>query len=60
MCIRDSSDTVNTGIYILEPEVMELFEEGREFDFSKNLFPMMLENKMPLYGYVADGYWRCV
>ncbi len=51
------SDTVNTGIYILEPEVMELFEEGREFDFSKNLFPMMLENKMPLYGYVADGYW---
>lgn len=52
------SDTINTGIYILEPEVLDLVPKKEEFDFSKNLFPLMLERDMPLYGYVADGYWR--
>ncbi|HHY46825.1 MAG TPA: NTP transferase domain-containing protein [Firmicutes bacterium] len=51
------SDTVNTGIYVLEPEVLSYFEAGREFDFSKNLFPLLLEAKTPLFGYVAPGYW---
>lgn len=52
------SDTINTGIYILEPEVLDLIPRGEEFDFSKNLFPAMLDQDMLLYGYVADGYWR--
>jgi mannose-1-phosphate guanylyltransferase/phosphomannomutase len=51
------SDTVNTGIYILEPEIFNFFETGKEFDFSKNLFPALLEKGEPIYGYVADGYW---
>ncbi len=52
------SDTINTGIYILEPEVLDLIPFREEFDFSKDLFPTMLAKKMPLYGYIADGYWR--
>jgi mannose-1-phosphate guanylyltransferase/phosphomannomutase len=52
------SDTINTGIYILEPEVLELIPYQAEFDFSKDLFPLMLRNKMPLYGFVAEGYWK--
>lgn len=52
------SDTVNTGIYILEPEVLDLIPEGRDFDFSKDLFPLMLQKGLPLYGHVASGYWR--
>ncbi len=52
------SDTVNTGIYILEPEVLEIIPYREEFDFSKNLFPHLLRNNLGLYGYVADGYWR--
>lgn len=51
------SDTVNTGIYVLEPDVLSLFDPGTEFDFSKNLFPLMLARDMPMYGYVAEGYW---
>lgn len=54
------SDTINTGIYILEPEVLDLIPYQQEFDFSKDLFPLMLEKGMPLYGYIADGYWRDV
>lgn len=52
------SDTINTGIYILEPEVLDLIPFQEEYDFSKDLFPDMLRQKMPLYGYIADGYWR--
>ncbi len=51
------SDTVNTGIYVLEPDVMELVEASREFDFSKNLFPRLLGDGYPMFGYVAEGYW---
>ncbi len=52
------SDTINTGIYILEPEVLDLVPSKQDFDFSKNLFPALLEKNMGLYGYVAEGYWR--
>src|SRR5215210_953826 len=55
------SDTVNTGIYLLEPSVMEeipfQYEEG-EYDFSKELFPKLLEQERRLYGFVTDAYWE--
>ena len=51
------SDTVNTGIYILEPEVLSLVEAGRMFDFSKDLFPRLLKMGEPLFGCVLDGFW---
>jgi mannose-1-phosphate guanylyltransferase / phosphomannomutase len=51
------SDTVNTGIYILEPFVLEMFEKNMEFDFSRNLFPMLLSQRQRMMGYVAEGYW---
>jgi len=52
------SDTINTGIYILEPRVLDLVPPKTEFDFSKDLFPKMLTKNMRLYGYISDGYWR--
>lgn len=51
------SDTVNTGTYILDPEVLLYVVMGREQDFSNDLFPLLLLRNEPLYGYVADGYW---
>jgi mannose-1-phosphate guanylyltransferase/phosphomannomutase len=51
------SDTVNTGIYILEPSIFNYIPEGKAFDFSKDLFPLLLKEKRPMYGYIADGYW---
>lgn len=51
------SDTVNTGTYILEPEVLEYLPKNEECDFSKDLFPLLLEHGEPMYGYVADNYW---
>ncbi|MBI3755481.1 MAG: NDP-sugar synthase [Deltaproteobacteria bacterium] len=54
------SDTINTGIYILEPEILELIPQNQEIDFSKDLFPLLLEKKEALYGYIAEGYWKDV
>ncbi|HEX9023140.1 MAG TPA: mannose-1-phosphate guanyltransferase [Geobacteraceae bacterium] len=52
------SDTINTGIYVLEPEVFKYIPAGENFDFSQDLFPILLKKKEPLYGYTAKGYWR--
>ncbi len=51
------SDMVNTGVYVLEPAVLGYFESGKQFDFSKDLFPMLLQAGEPMYGYETDGYW---
>ncbi|HLY67024.1 MAG TPA: sugar phosphate nucleotidyltransferase, partial [Chloroflexota bacterium] len=51
------SDTINTGIYVLEPSVMEFVPADTTYDFSQQLFPMLLEQRHPLFGYVAPGYW---
>src|SRR5690606_37791593 len=56
-CGEVFSDTVNTGIYILEPEVLEYIEPETKFDFSKVLFPILLKKGQPIYGYVTDEYW---
>jgi mannose-1-phosphate guanylyltransferase/phosphomannomutase len=52
------SDTINTGIYVLEPEILKYIPEGENFDFSQDLFPLMLKKKDALFGVTAKGYWR--
>jgi len=54
------SDTVNTGIYILEPEVLATMTAGRNYDWSQNIFPQLLREDKPIYGYVMEGYWADV
>jgi mannose-1-phosphate guanylyltransferase/phosphomannomutase len=52
------SDTINTGIYVLEPEVLKHVPDGHPYDFSKELFPLLLEMGRPIYGCKLDGYWQ--
>ena len=54
------SDTVNTGIYVIDPGVLDLIEEGVSTDWSKDVFPQLLEAGRPLYGFVAGGNWTDV
>ena len=51
------SDKINTGIYILEPEIFKYYKKNKKFDFSGDLFPLLLKEKVPVFGYVAEGYW---
>jgi mannose-1-phosphate guanylyltransferase/phosphomannomutase len=52
------SDTINTGIYILEPSALERIPLHTNVDFSKDLFPAMLRENAPLFGHLASGYWK--
>ncbi|MCW5940207.1 MAG: NTP transferase domain-containing protein [Fimbriimonadaceae bacterium] len=51
------SDTVNTGIYILEPEILDKMESNLRYDWSGDIFPALLAEQAPMYGYVSDEYW---
>jgi mannose-1-phosphate guanylyltransferase / phosphomannomutase len=52
------SDTINTGIYILEPEALQRVPPKTNVDFSKDLYPAMLKEGAGLFGHIAEGYWR--
>jgi mannose-1-phosphate guanylyltransferase/phosphomannomutase len=54
------SDTANTGIYVMEPEVFDHVAEGQSVDWSGDVFPKLLAEGAPLFGYIADGYWEDV
>jgi mannose-1-phosphate guanylyltransferase/phosphomannomutase len=54
------SDTINTGIYVLEPTIFDYIEADKPVDFSSDVFPRMLDEGMPVFGYVATGYWEDV
>jgi mannose-1-phosphate guanylyltransferase/phosphomannomutase len=54
------SDTINTGIYVLEPIVFDKIPEGEVVDFSSDVFPALLEDGHTLHGHVAEGYWEDV
>jgi len=51
------SDRVNTGIYVLEPEVLDFIPDETKYDFSTQLFPQLLAEQKPIFGYMAEGYW---
>src|ERR671936_2727885 len=51
------SDQVNTGIYVIDPSVLELVPSGAVVDWSADVFPRMLARQMPLFGHLAVGYW---
>ncbi len=54
------SDTINTGIYIIEPEILKFIPEEGAYDFSKDLFPRLMEEGIDLWGCTVEGYWRDV
>ncbi|APG24882.1 mannose-1-phosphate guanyltransferase [Syntrophotalea acetylenica] len=51
------SDTINTGIYVFEPAVLDMIPEKTNRDWSKDIFPRMLAEGRPLYGCRQRGYW---
>ncbi len=54
------SDTVNTGIYVMEPEVLADVPADTEVDWSADVFPHLLDRGAPVYGFRFNGYWEDV
>ena len=54
---RVFSDLVNTGIYILEPEIFDYIPVQGTPDFGRDIFPALLAANLPMYGFETTGYW---
>jgi len=53
------TNTINAGIYILEPTILDLIPEGENRSFEYNVFPMILEKRIPFFAYILNKeYWR--
>lgn len=50
------SKLVNTGIYVFEPQILDMIPEGH-YDFGKQLFPILVKQKAPFFGYKMVEYW---
>jgi mannose-1-phosphate guanylyltransferase len=52
------SNLINAGIYVVEPEIFDKVPPNTDFDFSKNLFPLLLKEDVPIYGFQFSEYWN--
>jgi mannose-1-phosphate guanylyltransferase len=54
-----AANTINAGIYVLEPAILDLIPEGQNRSFEYNVFPEILEQKRRFFGFVmCEEYWR--
>lgn len=53
----EGANTINAGIYVLDPKVFRAVPEGVEYSFERQLFPSLLEKGELLCGYISDRYW---
>lgn len=49
------SNLVNTGIYILEPDVLTYIPAGKTLDFGKDVFPEMIQKGENVFGVIVTG-----
>jgi len=54
---RAFSNLANTGIYCVEPQVLQRVPRGQKYDWSRDVFPQLLSEGLPLFGHSLDGYW---
>jgi mannose-1-phosphate guanylyltransferase len=53
------TNTINAGIYVLEPSVLDLIPKNENTSFEYNVFPALLEKKKPFFSYIlSSNYWR--
>ncbi len=54
-----TTNNINAGIYILEPEVLEMIPKGEKYMFEYGVFPDLLKQEKAFYAYILQGnYWR--
>ncbi|MFT3744399.1 MAG: NDP-sugar synthase [Pyrinomonadaceae bacterium] len=53
------TNTINAGVYILEPSILDLIAKDANRSFEYDVFPDILARELPFFGYVMDGhYWQ--
>jgi mannose-1-phosphate guanylyltransferase len=52
-----TSNMINAGLYIIEREVLERIPKGQRCMFEHSIFPTLVNEREPVYGYITDSYW---
>ncbi|MBA2355093.1 MAG: NDP-sugar synthase [Acidobacteria bacterium] len=50
-------NTINAGIYVLEPETLSRIPENEPYSIERQYFPSLVANGEPFVAYVSHGYW---
>ena len=50
-------DTINAGIYVLEPETLDRIPDNEEYSIERQYFPSLVANGETFVAYVSNGYW---
>ena len=51
------SNILNTGVYVVNNDVLDFIPEDTMYDFSKELFPLLMEKGYRIQGYKDEGHW---
>jgi NDP-sugar pyrophosphorylase family protein len=51
------SNQVNSGIYVFEPEIFSFIPKNRSYDFGKQVWPLLLKRKKPIFAWKTSAYW---
>lgn len=51
------TDLINAGTYVLEPDVLKRIPAGVPYSFERDLFPDLLSDLAPMYGFTSHDYW---
>ncbi len=54
---QSAANTVNGGIYVIEPEVLDLIPRGQVVSIEREFFPALVERGVPFFGHHASAYW---
>ncbi|NUL82231.1 MAG: NDP-sugar synthase [Armatimonadetes bacterium] len=54
------SNSANIGMYVCEPDIFNLIPRGTPYGYGKDLLPLLVEQKKPLYGFLTSSYWKDV
>jgi mannose-1-phosphate guanylyltransferase len=52
------SNLGNCGIYVMEPEIFDYFPDTPFVDWALDVFPTLLDQDVPFYGYEIHEYWN--
>lgn len=50
-------DTINAGIYILEPDTFDRIPKDTAWSIERSFFPSLIERGETFIGYIYRGYW---
>jgi NDP-sugar pyrophosphorylase family protein len=50
-------DTINAGIYVLEPDTLDRIPKDTNWSIERSYFPSLVERKETFIAYVYRGYW---